>query len=81
MNRSVNGWSIAHIAAIEINEALPKGEQTIKVTLEHADARLNGVDFTAINSLKMAQVGYTYALRFRKGCIIDDRILQEDLSR
>jgi hypothetical protein len=49
----------------------------MKVTLESQDARLNGVDFDAVNSLKLARPGWIYALRFRQGSIIDDRILQE----
>jgi hypothetical protein len=72
--RSVNGWTIAHIAGVTPNETMT---DNAKVTLESADARLNGVDFTAVNSLKMARVGWIYALRFRHGSIIDDRILQE----
>lgn len=72
MNRSVNGWTIAHISAVETN-----GFEAKTVTLESSDARLNGWTFDAINSLKLAQPGWTYALRFRRGEIIDDRILQE----
>jgi hypothetical protein len=72
--KSVNGWTIAHIHAIR--QGGDTGETT-EVTLESSDARLNGQTFPAINSLAMAQPNWTYALRFKQGVIIDDRILTE----
>lgn len=77
--KSINGWTIAHIISTVINEL--DAALTEKITLESSDARLNGEDFTAVGVLVWAKVGSTYALRFKQGCIIDAKCLQERKSR
>jgi hypothetical protein len=70
---SLNGWTIAHIKSVVTNSE----NEIVAVDLESQDARINGERFQAINSLKMAKVHWTYALRFKDGKIVDDRILTE----
>lgn len=43
--RSVSGWTIAHVSDVQRGKvSLGHEEGVVSVTIEHADARLNGQD-------------------------------------
>lgn len=75
---SVGGWTIAHIAAVKDNGLLGNQRVTTEVTLEHSDARLNGVTFTAIEALSFALPGWVYALRLKRGSLQSAIVLQRN---
>jgi hypothetical protein len=72
--KNVNGWVI-----VAIDDVLKgkEGEVT-DVSFETPDARINGAYVPAIEALKFAKPGWTYAVRFQRGKVTSALELQRN---